>query len=151
MGLTESEFKIQSERLQSQIREQKIDGYRADLEKEKLVTQAKWVKRDIARENLTTAKVDLQIAQEKTTHSRLKLIGAQLDTRLIEVENGTKTDDLTYQTQAREIGKQMIRARLTALDLNLSEVQGLNADRRTEMKLKGLPTPGNFALPRLGG
>ncbi|MBD2465597.1 hypothetical protein H6G89_31890 [Oscillatoria sp. FACHB-1407] len=151
MGMTESQFKRESERLQQDIREIKIDGLRADREKERLTAQTKWVKVDVAREHLAIARTDLTIAQEQGYQKRLTLDQTRLETQVIDVSIGSTRDKLQFATQERELNRQMIRQRLQLLDLSLSEAQFNNDDRRSEMRLKGQALPGLFSSPRLGG
>lgn len=151
MGLTESQYKRESERLQQDIRAIKIEGLRADREKERLTTQTRWVKVDIAREHLFAARIDLTIAQEQTYQRRLTLDQTRVETQILDVSLNSTRDKLGFVTQERELNRQMIRQRLQSLDLSLSETQFNNDDRRSEMRLKGQALPGLFNIPRLGG
>lgn len=151
MGLTESQYKRESERLQQDIRDIKIEGLRADRERERLTTQTKWAKVDIAREHLSASRIDLTIAQEQTYQRRLTLDQTRVETQILDVSLNSTRDKLGFVTQERELNRQMIRQRLQSLDLSLSETQFNNDDRRSEMRLKGQALPGLFNTPRLGG
>ena len=150
MPLTQHEFNVAAEGIQSRIREVKLEGLRADLSAEQYRTQRKWVGVDIERTKLQTTRNQLIVAEEEMAQSRLQIDRAQVGTQLLMTDVATLRDKLGGAQQERVLNQQLIRARLQSLDLNLSGVQNENDFQRTEMRMRGYTVPGGMGAPRLG-
>lgn len=135
---TEQKFKVDAERIKGKIRDEELGHLRLDLKKAKVVTKIKTVQVNIAKENLKGVKVELKIAEEQTRQKQLKLTGEKTESSIIEAENNIKSDQLGFSQKARQIGKEIIAAKLQSQRTTLGELQGNDSNRRSELRTKGV-------------
>lgn len=139
-GISESEFKRQSEQIMREIRATKIEGLKADLEREKLITQRKQKAVEVARVQLrqeeTRLEIEntkLQILQENLSEERVKLEIAQTKT-------GQARDKLDFERRSRDLQRGIYREQLGSMDLTLGESEFENTDRRQLNNLREINT-----------
>jgi hypothetical protein len=150
MPMSEIDFKLQKEQVEGGIRETKLDGYRADLEKERLVTQRKWVEVEIAQEELTHANLRLDTAREKTTQLNLRLQMARIEAQVLEVDLDMNQHQLTAKSMERELQFGLLTEKLRGMDLRLSEARQDNENLRLELSARGFSAlPGSFSLKQI--
>lgn len=143
-GLSESEYKVQSEKILREIRAIKLDGLKADREKEKWVTKRKEKSVEVAQEQYRQEEIRLSIEQTKTATLQENLKEAKLNLEIAQVGVAATGDKLSFERQAKDLNRDLFRQRLEAMDLSLSEATFNNDDRRQEFKVKEIST----GLPR---
>lgn len=143
-GLSESEYKVQSEKILREIRAIKLDGLKADREKEKWVTKRKEKAVEVAQEQYRQEEIRLSIEQTKTATLQENLKEAKLNLEIAQVGVAATGDKLSFERQAKDLNRDLFRQRLEAMDLSLSEATFNNDDRRQEFKVKEIST----GLPR---
>ncbi|WP_088889819.1 hypothetical protein [Leptolyngbya ohadii] len=148
-GISESDFKIQSERILRQIRATKLEGLQADLDREKLITKRKQKSVEVAAEQLRQEEIKLSIEQTRTDILRNNLRKTEVERSISEVEITGAQDRLSFETQAVDLNRDLFRQRLEALDLTLGEATFHNDDRRSEYREKEIRVglPRSFSFP----
>ncbi len=153
-GISESEFKKQSERILRQIRSVKIQGLQADLEREQWTTKRKLKSVEVAKEQYRQEEIKLSIEQTRTDILRNNLKRTQVELSISEVEITAAQDRLSFETQSTDINRDLFRQRLESMDLTLGEATFQNDDRRAEYREKeirvGLPRSFSFAGAGVG-
>lgn len=138
LSYTQHAYNIEAERINQKIRGQKIQGLRYDLQREQYVTQTKSVQVQVAQRNLAIARTDYEITGESLFQRENTLKAAKVETQISQVAIGSAQDRYGEATAARAINQSVIRERLTALTLTVSESSKKNIDRRAELGLRGL-------------
>ncbi len=148
-GISESQFKTESERILRQTRAIKIQGLQADLEREKWVTKRKQKSVEVAAEQYRQEEIKLSIEQTRTDILRNNLKRTEVERSISEVEVTGAQDRLSFETQSVDINRDLFRQRLESMDLTLGEATFHNDDRRAEYREKeirvGLPRSFSFA------
>jgi hypothetical protein len=143
-GLSESEYKVQSEKILREIRAIKLDGLKADREKEKWVTKRKEKAVEVAQEQYRQEEIRLSIEQTKTSTLQENLKESRLNLEIAQVGVAATGDKLSFEKQAKDLNRDLFRQKLEAMDLSLGEATFNNDDRRQEFKVKEIST----GLPR---
>lgn len=133
----ELDFRLEKERLEGGIREQKVEQYTAKLDRERLVTQKEWVEVEIAREELTQANLRLEIAQENTAQLRTRLSNERLQSQLSEVHLEMTRNQLSAAHMEQRFQFELLAAKLESLDLRLTEARTENDHYRQELSARG--------------
>lgn len=152
MGMSDIEFKVEKERIEGGIREVRLEGYRADLDKARFETQRKWVEVDIARQALAQSNLQLDTAREKTQQLGMKLQQAKLETQIVQVELDMTGDRLTAIRNEQNIQFETLTETLRGMSLRLSEKREDNDHLRQELAARGFSSmPGSFDLRSILG
>lgn len=148
-GISESEYKQQSEAILRDIRAIKIEGLKADRDKERWVTKRKQKAVEVAQEQYRQEEIRLSIEQTRTDILRNNLKKTEVERSISEVEVTGAQDRLSFERQAVDVNRDIFRQRLESLDLTLGESTFNNDDRRAEFKVKeirvGLPRSFSFS------
>ncbi|MEP0914551.1 hypothetical protein NDI45_26980 [Leptolyngbya sp. GB1-A1] len=148
-GISESDFKVQSERILRQIRAVKVEGLQADLEREKWVTKRKQKSVEVAQEQYRQEEIKLSIEQVRTDTLRNNLKRTEVERSISEVEITGTQDRLSFETQSVELNRDIFRQRLESMNLTLGEATFHNDDRRSEFREKEIRVglPRSFSFP----
>ncbi|HEY9657424.1 MAG TPA: hypothetical protein V6C65_03100 [Allocoleopsis sp.] len=148
-GLSESEYKVQAERILREIRGIKLEGLKADRDKEQWITKRKQKAVEVEQERYRQEEIRLSIEQTKSSTLRENLTEAKLNLEIAQVGVSATRDKLSFEKQAADLNRDLFRQRLQSLDLTLGEATFNNDDRRQEFKVKeintGLPRSFSFA------
>jgi hypothetical protein len=148
-GISESEFKTQSERILRQIRAVKVEGLQADLDREKWITKHKQKSVEVAQEQYRQEEIKLSVEQTRTDILRNNLKRTEVERSISEVEISGAQDRLSFEQQSVEVNRDIFRQRLQSLDLTLGEATFHNDDRRAEYREKEIRVglPRSFTFP----
>lgn len=151
-GISESEFKQQSERILRQVRAVKIEGLQADLERERWITKRKQKSVEVAKEQYVQEEIKLSIEQTRTDILRNNLKRTEVERSISEVEISAAQDRLSFEQQSGELNRDIFRQRLESMNLTLGEVTFQNDDRRAEYREKEIRVglPRSFSFPGVG-
>ncbi|MEP0913280.1 hypothetical protein NDI45_20420 [Leptolyngbya sp. GB1-A1] len=148
-GISESEYKQQSETILRDIRAIKIEGLKADRDKERWTTKRKQKAVEVAQEQYRQEEIRLSIEQTRTDILRNNLKKTEVERSISEIEVTGAQDRLSFERQAVDVNRDIFRRRLESLDLTLGESTFNNDDRRAEFKAKeirvGLPRSFSFS------
>lgn len=139
-GLSESEFKRESERIMRQIRATKIEGLKADLEREKLVTQRKQKAVEVAQAQLRQEEIRLEIENTKVQILQENLNEERVKLEIAQTKTGQARDKLDFERRSRDLQRGLYREQLSSMDLSLGESEFDNTDRRQLNTLKEINT-----------
>lgn len=135
---TAHDFTVETERIDGQIRAQKVQQRRLDLSIEKTKTSIKEVQLDDTTEQLKIAQLNHEITQEKTAQTRHKLSQAKIETEAAELQVSITRDNYQALQSEQEFGRELIHARLTGLNIKLAEANAANDNRKAELKKQGV-------------
>lgn len=148
-GISESQYKQQSEAILRDIRAIKIEGLKADRDKERWTTKRKQKTVEVEQEKYRQEEIKLSIEQTRSDILRNNLKKTEVERSISEVEVSGARDKLSFEQQSLEVNRDLFRQRLQSLDLTLGEATFNNDDRRAELKTKeirvGLPRSFNFS------